>query len=303
MADEFMSVVYKLLEGSWDDNAVEANKKTGVYADPSKVHKIDHHGKYYNCVGPNLVDPSPQRTPFLLQAGASKAGMAFAASHAEAMFLPGMVPEKTRQIVVSLKEQLRSLGRPENSCKFIAGLFVCVDETDEKAEAKFKDLLQYADLEGTAALFGGWTGTDLSKFGNDDDFAFSGPPAIQGLINTWTAIVPGTKDVKWTKRRVLQELAINGAHGRAVGSPQTVADILQKWVDEADVDGFNLSYATTPGTFEDLITHLWPELRRRGVLQDQYAGKTMRECYLMDGGGPKAREGHPSREYSGKFAN
>ena len=228
--------------------------------------------KYYKCAGPNLVDPSPQRTPFLLQAGASKAGMSFAAAHAEAMFLPGMVPEKTGQIVRSMKEQLRSIGRPENSCKFIAGIFVCVDKTDEKAEAKFQDLLQYSDLEGTAALFGGWTGTDLSTFEDDADFAFSGPPAIQGLINSWTAVVPGTKDVKWTKRRVLQELAINGAHPRAVGSPQTVADILQKWVDEAEVDGFNLSYATTPGTFEDLITYLWPELRRRGVLQDEYAG-------------------------------
>ena len=189
--------------------------------------------KYFKCTGPNLVDPSPQRTPLLLQAGASKAGMSFAAAHAEAMFLPGMIPHKTREIVHSVKTILRDIGRPENSCKFIAGIFVCVDETDEKAEAKFKDLLQYADLEGTAALFGGWTGTDLSQFEDDADFAFSGPPAIQGLINSWTATVPGTVGVKWTKRRVLQELAINGAHPRAVGSPQTVADIMEKWVKEA----------------------------------------------------------------------
>lgn len=87
MADEFMEVVYKLLEGSWEDDAVEANKKTGIYTNPEKVHKIDHTGKYYKCAGPNLVDPSPQRTPFLLQAGASKAGKAFASAHSECMFL------------------------------------------------------------------------------------------------------------------------------------------------------------------------------------------------------------------------
>jgi len=120
--------------------------------------------KYYKSVGPNLVNPTPQRTPFILQAGASKAGQEFAAAHAEAMFLPGMVPEKTRPVVDSVKAQLRKIGRPESSVKFIAGIFICVDETDEKAQAKFEDLLQYADLEGGAALFGGWSGTDLDQF-------------------------------------------------------------------------------------------------------------------------------------------
>lgn len=258
------------------------------------------NSKYYSCAGPNLVDPSPQRTPFLLQAGASKAGMTFAATHAEAMFLPGMIPSKTREVVDNVRSILTSVGRPTNSIAFIAGICVCVDETDEKAQAKWEDLLQYADLEGTAALFGGWTGTDLSKFDDDADFAFTGPPAIQGLISTWTKTVPGTKDVKWTKRRVLQELAINGAHPRAVGSAKTVADIMETWVNEAGVDGFNLSYATTPGTFQDLITYLWPELRKRGVLQTEYAGGTMRECYLMDGGNARVREGHPATQHKGR---
>lgn len=124
--------------------------------------------KYYKSAGPNLVDPTPQRTPFILQAGASKAGQSFAAAHAEAMFLPGMVPEKTRAVVETMKTQVRQLGRPESSVKFIAGIFICVDETDEKAQAKFEDLLQYADLEGTAALFGGWSGTDLATFSEDE---------------------------------------------------------------------------------------------------------------------------------------
>lgn len=122
-------------------------------------------------------------------------------------------------------------------------------------------------------------------------------PLEQSMINAWTATVPGTAGLKWTKRRVLQELAISGAHPRAVGSPQTVADIMQKWVDEASVDGFNLSYATNPGTFEDLIKYLWPELKKRGVLQTEYAGSTMRQNYLQDGKGPRARPGHPALNY------
>jgi len=196
-----------------------------------------------------------------------------------------------------MRSLLRGQGRPESSMKFIAGIFIVVDETDEKAQAKFEDLLQYADLEGTASLFGGWTGTDLSLFTDDEDFSFKGPPAIQSMISAWTATVPGTAGLKWTKRRVLQELAISGAHPRAIGSPSTVADVMEKWVSEAKVDGFNISYATTPGTFEDLIQYLWPELRRRDVLQEQYAGQTMRENYLQDGQGPRAREGHPATKH------
>lgn len=208
-----------------------------------------------------------------------------------------MIPEKTRAIVDDMKAQLVAHGRTENDIKFIAGIFIVVDETDEKAQAKFQNLLQYADLEGTASLFGGWTGTDLSKFEDDEDFAFNGPPAIQSMISAWTATVPGTQGLKWTKKHVLQQLAISGAHPRAIGSAETVADIMQTWVDEANVDGFNISYATTPGTFEDLIKYLWPELKKRGVLQEQYAGRSMRESYLQDGKGPRVREGHPAKKF------
>lgn len=208
-----------------------------------------------------------------------------------------MIPEKTRVIVDDVKASLVELGRAPDSVKFIAGIFIVVDETDEKAQAKFQDLLQYADLEGTASLFGGWTGTDLSGFSDDEDFKFTGPPAIQSMINAWTATVPGTEGQKWTKKTVLEQLAISGAHPRAVGSPQTVADIMEHWVEKAGVDGFNISYATTPGTFDDLIKYLWPELKKRGVLQTEYAGNSMRENYLQDGGGPRVREDHPARKF------
>lgn len=172
--------------------------------------------------------------------------------------------------------------------------------TDEEAQAKYEDLLQYADLEGTAALFGGWTGNDLSEFADDDDFRFTKLGGLHSMINAWTATVPGTAGLKWTKRRVLQELAISGAHAKAIGSPVTVADKLQSWIDEAGIDGFNLSYATTPGTFEDMIQFLWPELRRRGVLQTEYpvVGGSMRETFTMDGKGPKVRPDHPAGRYT-----
>jgi len=180
-------------------------------------------------------------------------------------------------------------------------MLVIVDETDEKAQAKYEEYLSYADLEGMATLFGGWTNHDLSKYAEDEDFKFTGAGGggIQSMINTWSATVPNSGGVKWTRRRVLQELALGGAHPRAIGGPQTVADILQSWIDIAGVDGFNLAYAISPGTFEDMVQYLWPELRRRGVIWNEYdkvAGST-RENYLMDGKGPRLRPGHPGTKF------
>ncbi|KAL1311443.1 hypothetical protein AAFC00_001603 [Neodothiora populina] len=282
-----MEVVYKLLEGSWQEGIVVKDKKTGVYASPKAVRTIDHNGKYFQCAGPSLLGPSPPRTPLLLQAGASSSGKSFAAKHSEAMFLPGLIPEKTRDIVQDTRAQLLEQGTEPDSVRFITGIFMIVDETDEKAQAKYGDLLQYADSEGTAALFGGWTGTDLSTSTDDEDFTFTKLGGIQSMIKAWTATVPGTAGFKWTKRRVLQELANSGAHAKAVGSPKRVADILQHWIDIADSDGFNLSYAMTPGTFEDLVKWLWPELKARGVLQNDYpvTGGSMRETFFAGGRG------------------
>ncbi|TVY45330.1 Dimethyl-sulfide monooxygenase [Lachnellula subtilissima] len=286
-ADEYLEVVYKLLEGSWKDDSRVKDAVSGKYS------------KYFKCIATHQLHPSVQRTPFILQAGASPAGKNFAAKHSEAMFLPGLEPEKVRKEVDQIRSQVVGCGRAPDSIKFLAGMLVIVDETDEKAQAKYKNLLQYADLEGAAALFGGWTNHDLSKYGEDEDFKFTGSGAIQSMVNTWSATIPGTDGVTWTRRRVLQELAIGGAHPRAIGSPQTVADLLQKWIDVAGVDGFNLSYAISPGGFEDMIEYLWPELRRRGVFWDDYeqVGGSMRECYLGDGKGPRLRDGHPGVSY------
>ncbi|KAA8911488.1 luciferase-like domain-containing protein [Sphaerosporella brunnea] len=298
IAEEFLEVFYKLLEGSWRDDAVVQDKETGQYTVPERVRNINHKGKHFSSVGPNTVHPSVQRTPFIFQAGSSGAGKNFATKHAEAMFLPGMTPEATKKIADSIREQAKVNGRDPSSLKLLAGILVIVDETDEKALQKYHDYLSYADFEGTAALFGGWTGHDLAKFDDDEDFKFSGPGAIQSMVSAWTATVPNSEDIKWTRRRVVQELAISGVCAKAIGGPKTVADQLQRWVDVAGVDGFNLSYAISPGSFEDMVKWLWPELKRRGVFWDGYEFETTRENYLADGKGPRLRSDHPGSRFT-----
>jgi alkanesulfonate monooxygenase SsuD/methylene tetrahydromethanopterin reductase-like flavin-dependent oxidoreductase (luciferase family) len=179
-------------------------------------------------------------------------------------------------------------------------MLVIVDETDEKAQAKYQEYLSYADLEGVAALFGGWTDNDLSQYDDDEDFAFKTVGGVHSFIETWSKTIPDSGGIKWTKKRVLQEIALGGAHPRAIGSPQTVADILEHWIKEADIDGFNFAHTITPGTFEDLIKYLWPELRKRKVILDDYyaPGGSARENYFQDGQGARLRPDHPGKQYT-----
>jgi len=197
--------------------------------------------------------------------------------------------------LTNISAQTVKNGRSAGSIKLIVGVTIIVDETDELAQAKYQEYLSYSDIEGVATLFGGWTDHDLSKYSEDEDFKFTGAGAIQSMINTWSATIPGTEGVKWTKRRVLQELGVGGFHLKAIGSPKTVADTMQKWVDEAGVDGFNIAYVISPGSFEDIAKFLLPELRRRGVFREDYEtpGASMRETFFGDGKGPKLRDDHP----------
>ncbi|KPM39233.1 Dimethyl-sulfide monooxygenase [Neonectria ditissima] len=301
IADEFLEVTYKLLEGSWRDDAVIKDETTRQYTHADRVRRIDHEGKYFRVSGPHLVEPSRQRTPFIFQAGASKAGKAFATKHAEAMFLPGMDITLVKELVTSIRQAAVDQGRDPRTLKLIAGIHIVLAETDEEAQRKYEEYLSYADIEGSLALFGGWTGTDLDEFPEDADLKFTGPPAMQSMVETWSETIPGSGNIKWTKARVARELALGGAHARAVGSAKTVADILENWVDETDIDGFNISYAIIPGDLEDHAKYLVPELKARGVFWDPFSaeGKTTREIFLGEDVAPNGRlsSDHPGAQF------
>jgi alkanesulfonate monooxygenase SsuD/methylene tetrahydromethanopterin reductase-like flavin-dependent oxidoreductase (luciferase family) len=263
------------------------------------VRQIDHKGKYFQVPGPHLCEPSPQRTPFLLQAGTSTAGKAFAAKHAEAVFLHAQKPELVRPSVDSIRQQAAALGRNPADIKVIAGALVIVAETDEAAHAKVEELKKYGDREGALALFGGWTGYDLSTYADDQDFRFVELPAVRSMVNHWASTVPGTEGVKWDKRTIADYLVLGGNGVKIIGSVKTVADELERWVSVGDVDGFNLSYASLPDTFDDIIELLLPELRRRGLFWEDYAvkGGTLRENMYGQRGQSRLPEAHTGAKY------
>ncbi|EXJ88189.1 hypothetical protein A1O1_05119 [Capronia coronata CBS 617.96] len=296
IAHEYMEVLYKLWEGSFRDDAVLADREQGVYISSDAVRQIHHKGKYFEVPGPHFVEPSPQRTPFLFQAGVSEAGNNFGGKHGEAIFIGGQTPERVKATVDSIREVAKRENRDPDHIKVILGITVIVAATDEEAYAKRDEHLKYADTEGVLALFGGWTGIDLSVYGDDEDLALNGSPNVSSVVRRWSSTVPGTDNLPWTKRRIVEYLAIGGSQAKLIGSATTVADELERWVNVTGVDGFNLAHLANPGSFEDIIEYLIPELQRRGLFRTkaEKPGATAREVYI---GSKRLPEDHPGSQF------
>jgi len=180
--------MYKLFESSWRDDAVVQDVKKGWYTDPTRVRKINHIGKYYNVPGPHICQPSPQRTPVLMQAGTSSSGKRFAAKNAEAIFVAGHSPSVVAKSIKDIRAQAKEFGRGEYSVKFLAMMCPVLGKTEEEAKAKYEEYLSYGSEDGAFALFGGWTGIDLAKYGDDEELRHVESNAIRlvaELSNLW----------------------------------------------------------------------------------------------------------------------
>jgi len=279
IAEEYMEVCYKLWESSWEEDAVVLDRDAGVFADPAKVHPVAHHGEHYSVPGIALTHGSPQRTPVIYQAGSSNAGRSFSARHAEGVFLNGPNPKVLRRAVDDIRTRAARGGRDPQSLKVFAMMTVITAESDAAAQRKYEQYRSYVSYEGAMALFSGWSGLDMSQFDPDVPLqrlrTEAGHAAIDAFAND--------PDRTWTPRQVAEWVGLGGVGGLVIGGPQKVADELERWIEEGDIDGFNLAYVITPGTFEDFIAHVLPELRRRGRIWDEYPGATLRESFYGAG--------------------
>ncbi|MFF3574445.1 LLM class flavin-dependent oxidoreductase [Nocardia jiangxiensis] len=292
IAEEYLEVCYKLWEGSWESDAVVRDRERGVFVDPAKVHDIDHSGRYFTVPGPFLCEPSAQRTPVLFQAGASPRGVRFAAAHAEAVFVSGPTPQVVRGPVRALRAAAAEFGRDPRSIKVFTMVTPIVAETHERAVAKLAEYRKLVSTSGAFALFGGWTGVDLAGLDPDEPLRYTDTDANRSALASFTTADP---DRTWTPRLLAEEIGLGGRGPLLVGDPGEVADELERWIAEADVDGFNIAYVTTPGTFADFGRLVVPELRRRGRVPDHPELGTLRE--RLGGAGSHLAADHPGATY------
>ena len=274
VAEDYMEVVYKLWEGSWADNAVVADAKKGVFTRPERVRKIHHDGPHYQLDALHLSEPSPQRTPVLYQAGTSPAGRAFAARHAECVFMSGPSKQVIAPRIAAIRELAAAAGRDPKGILMFAMMTVIVAPTDEEAHAKLADYRRYIDPEGALTLMSGWTGVDFSQFDPDQIVEHVEREAGRTAMENITRADPSRR---WTVREVAEHVSIGGIGPLVVGSPATVADQLESWIEDTDLDGFNLTFVVRPETFADVADLLVPELQRRGRYKRTYAKGTLRE--------------------------
>jgi len=291
-AEEYLDVLYKLWEGSWDDDAVIADREARVFTDPSKVRYIDHVGERHRVAGPHIVHPSPQRTPVLFQATGSPAGIEFAGRHAEVVFTGGRTSEEFRRNADGMRDAAERHDRQRDDVKFIAMAGVIVGRTTEEAEDKWRLYQQHSSLDGILAHSS--LPVDLTAFPRDitvrEALARAEFPAER------VPFLPLDKTVGQAL-----DFVKNGRDDRflVVGDAKTVADEIERWLDEDGLDGINLRQYHSFETARDFADLVIPELRRRGRLpQEGERSATLRERLFGDGRN-RLPERHPAARYRG----
>jgi alkanesulfonate monooxygenase len=292
MADDFMEVVYRLWEGSWEDDAVVRDAARGVFTRPEKVHRVRYQGPHYGVDAIHLCEPSPQRTPVLYQAGASPRGRDFAARHAECVFTAAQTARQLAPTVADLRGRTARFGRAPDDLLIFTLVTLIPGRTEAEARDRHAEYLRYASEEGALTLVSGWMGIDLSAYDPDEPLRDLKSEAIHSVLSSLTRADPDPDKV-WTLRKIAEFGTIGGLSPVIVGDPGQIADALEDWVRTADVDGFNLAYAVMPETYEAIVDLVVPELQARGIYKTAYAPGTLREKYRA-GAGPRLPESHPA---------
>ena len=228
----------------------------------------------------DLLVGAPQRTPVIYQAGASGRGVQFGAKHAEGIFCVYPNIESARPNVAELRAAAVAAGREAGDLKIIQGVAVIVAPTDEEARIKERTYRGYASREAALALFSGWAGIDLAALPPGTRLEDCEWNAIQSLKHLFRRIDP---DREWTLDAIGEFMEIGSVFPKIIGSPATVADELERWMDETDVDGFNVHAVVQPAGFTEFVDMVVPELQRRGRMREAYEGSTLRENYFGAG--------------------
>ena len=293
VADDYMELVYKLWEGSWEDGAVLRDRTSGIFTDPAKVHKVTHEGAHYRLNAIHLSEPSPQRTPVLYQAGTSPRGRQFAASHAECVFMSGPSAKVIAPRVTAIREAAAKAGRNPADILMFSMFTIILGRTEAEAQAKYADYRSHISAEGALALMSGWTGVDFSTYALDQEVRHVQNDAGRSAMDNITRADP---DRVWTVREVAEHVGIGGIGPVAVGTPEKVADDIEAWFEQTGVDGLNVAFAVSPGDFEDIADMLVPELTRRGRYKPAYQEGTLREK-LFGSGRARLSAPHPAVQY------
>jgi FMN-dependent oxidoreductase (nitrilotriacetate monooxygenase family) len=279
-AHEFLTVA-KALWDSWESEAVIADKASGRYADPARLHAVDHAGTHFKVAGPLNVARPPQGHPLLVQAGSSEDGRNFAAHHAEAIFTAHQTYERAAEFYGDIKARARAAGRNPDSVLVLPGIVPFIGSTEEEAAelARRFDDLRIAEY-GLVQLAWNFE-TDPSVFELDEplpDFILA-RPKLEGSQSRSDLIIELAQRENLTVREILSRLGGGRGHFTFIGTPDQVVDTIVSWFEGGAADGFNIMAPALPSELETFIEHVLPILRSKGLFREDYQGTTLREHY------------------------
>lgn len=293
-AAEFLDVAGKLWD-SWDDNAVLADKESGIWADADRVRPINHDGKHFKVRGPLNVPRSPQGYPVIVQAGSSEDGKDLAARYAEAVFTAQQTLDDAQSFYSDLKARTAATGRDPHGIKILPGIVPVIASTEAEArrrEQELDDLInpEYARIELAKTLRVSPGDLALDRQLPQD---LPHEDSIEGAKSRYTLIVDLARREKLTVRQLIGRLGGGRGHRTFSGTPEQVADAIQLWFEKGAADGFNIMPAVLPSGLETFVDHVVPVLRARGLFRTEYTGSTLRDHYGLQ---------RPLNRYSGALA-
>jgi FMN-dependent oxidoreductase (nitrilotriacetate monooxygenase family) len=273
-AREFHAVVTGLWD-SWADDAFIRDAGSGVYFDPARLHVLDHRGEYLKVRGPLNIARPPQGWPVIVQAGSSEAGQALAAETAELVFSAQNALADAQRYYTALKARVAAAGRRPDDVKILPGAFVVVGDTLAEARAIKSRLDSLVHPDSGLATLAVTLGCDVSGF--DLDGPLPEIPDSNASKSQREKLIAMAAREKMTVRQLAQY--VGGSFGtlEMVGTPRTIADEMEEWLESGGSDGFNVMFPWLPGGLDAFVEKVVPELQRRGLFQREYAGVTLRE--------------------------
>ncbi len=274
VAEEFVDVVRGLWD-SWDDDAFPKDKENGVYADPNKVHVLNHAGKYYSVQGPLNIPRSPQGHPVLIQAGSSGPGQDLAARIADIVFTAQQSLAEAQAFYASLKDRVVKAGRNPDSVAVMPGFMPVIGDSFEDAAEKLKELNRWTDIKSAMPLLEERIGHSLA------DYDLDGPLPDLPISDQLRSRAELLRDLARRETLTIRDLALRVAAGRGhhivLGTAEQIADRMQEWFEGKAADGFNVMPPYFPGGLEDFNRQVVPVLQDRGLFRTEYTGSTLRD--------------------------
>ena len=268
---------YDVVTGLWDsfaDDAFVRDVDKGLYFDPEKMHVLDHKGEHLSVRGPLNIARPIQGWPVIVQAGASDSGRQLAAETAEVVFAAGSRLADAQSFYADVKARAEKAGRSRDHIKILPGAFVVIGSTVDEAREKRALLDSRVNYESSLASLSIALGHDASGF--DPDGPLPEIPETNASKSGRERVIALAKRENLTVRQLAQRL---GGYGGVafVGTPATIADEMEEWLETGGSDGFNVMFPYLPGGLDDFVNLVVPELQRRGIFRREYEGLTLRE--------------------------